>query len=398
MGEPDSKTVRIHPLAQLASVPLLLLLRRQLCDSVLAPDSTSYDITCNDNFLKYLLELLAPWKAIFSINPMGGWGTAYDAQLVLLCAFFLAFLVGMLQFLSPRYTQAYISPAHGIVELALRLVSMFIRSCYGIVYLYLYWQHYHGFHADAPARTESFTHKLAMQAICSHYAIRGLEALLLRRYSSPFFPPTLPTIAQLLCTLAAYLFHYFVVIAHFYFASRADYGPNEEYIHTPFMYFGYCLAVVGQIRLLKNADLLPGCSGIGSFKGDVMSWIGISMITQHGGIWMIALALIPFAHCEQLLEIWTGQRYGLVCSPLRTRRAVFLKDVPGLATEVIGPIAEKSREWGQLESVVVRPRTTTESSDVYMVFSETSAAGMASSSLDGTNVAGWRVNATQRVV
>lgn len=52
------------------------------------------------------------FQAIFSINPMGGWSNSYDAQLVLLCAFFLAFLVGLLQFLSPRYTQAYMCVLH----------------------------------------------------------------------------------------------------------------------------------------------------------------------------------------------------------------------------------------------------------------------------------------------
>ena len=52
------------------------------------------------------------FQAIFSINPIGGWSNSYDAQLVLLCAFFLAFLVGMLQFLSPRYTQAYMCALH----------------------------------------------------------------------------------------------------------------------------------------------------------------------------------------------------------------------------------------------------------------------------------------------
>eukprot|EP00656_Telonema_subtile_P016009 TRINITY_DN18432_c0_g1_i3.p1 TRINITY_DN18432_c0_g1~~TRINITY_DN18432_c0_g1_i3.p1 ORF type:complete len:107 (+),score=18.10 TRINITY_DN18432_c0_g1_i3:174-494(+) len=105
-----------------------------------------------------------------------------------------------------------------------------------------------------------------------------------------------------------------------------------------------------------------------------MSWVGIAMISQHAGIWALVLALWPFAQCEHEIEVWTGQRYGLVMSPLRTKRTVCLKNVPGLATELLQPITEHVRQWGELE------------------------AGMAASNLDGSTVAGWRANATQRVV
>ena len=103
-------------------MPILLLLRRQLCDFILPAETAAYDIVCNDNFLTYLLALLAPWKAarprtgawlthgqaLFSIEPMnGGWWAAADAQFVLGCTLLLAGSVGLLVLLAPRLTQAY---------------------------------------------------------------------------------------------------------------------------------------------------------------------------------------------------------------------------------------------------------------------------------------------------
>jgi len=255
---------------------------------------------------------------------------------------------------------------------------------------YLFTQHYRtglGDEKEIPT-----AHQFALNAICSHYVIRGLEALLLRRYSSPFFPPTLNTLGQLLTSLSSYLFHYFVVMAHFFFAARADYSTGNTLV----MYVGYAVAIVGQIRMLKNADLIPGASGVSSHQGDLMSWVGIALITQHAGIWALVLCLWPFAQCEYMIEVWTGQRYGMVMSPLRTKQAVYIKDVPGLAEELLPLIAEKALQWGEIQSVAVRPRATADCSDVYLVFKNSLAAGMAASNLDGSTVGGFRVNATQR--
>jgi len=380
-------------LVQLSSVPILLLIRRQLCDFVLSEGTSAYNLVCNDNVLENILGLLAPWKKIFAIGPMGGWSweASPDAIIVLLCALLLTFLITLVKFVGPRITIAYISPAQGLPELMLRIISMFMRSCFGIVYLFLYRQYYHG------EKHEPLCHKFAMQALCSHYAIRGLEALLLRRYSSPFFPPSLNTVGQLLGTLSAYLFHYFVVIAHFHFAARADYGGEEE-LKVTWMttYLGYGVALLGQILMLKNSDLIPGSSGGSASRGCMMSWVGIALISQHCGIWAIVLALWPFAHCEELVEVWTGQRYGLVMLPLRTRKTVYCKDAPGLGTDVLPALVEQATQWGELKEIVVRPRATADSSDIHMVFDCSLAAGMAASNMDGSIVEGWKVRATQR--
>jgi len=381
-------------LLQLSSVPILLLIRRQLCNFALHEGTTAYNLVCDDNVLDNVLGLLAPWKKIFAVTPLGGWGweKSPDALIVLLCALFLAALVALVKYLGPKFTLAYISPAQGLPELMLRIISMFMRSCFGIVYFVLYLQYYHDGLEKAPV-----CHKFAMQALCSHYVIRGLEALLLRRYSSPFFPPTLNTLGQLLGTLAVYLFHYFVVIAHFHFAARADYGGEDEHKVTWMAtYIGYGVSILGQILMLKNSDLLPGASCHQANRGSMLSWVGIALISQHGGIWALVLALWPFAHCEELVEVWTGQRYGLVMLPLRTRKTVYCKDAPGLGSDVLPALVEKSTQWGELQGIVVRPRATADSSDIHMVFDCTLAAGMAASNMDGTTIQGWRVRATQR--
>ena len=142
-------------------------------------------------------------------------------------------------------------------------------------------------------------------------------------------------VSQLLGTLAVYLFHYFVVIAHFHFAARADYGGEDEHKVTWMAtYIGYGVSILGQILMLKNSDLLPGacehastppspytlslllqlvtrrtvdpcCHGYGELALVclIRLQVGIALISQHGGIWALVLALWPFAHCEELVEV-----------------------------------------------------------------------------------------------
>ena len=106
--------------------------------------------------------------------------------------------------------------------------------------------------------------------------------------------------------------------------------------------------------------------------------------------------MIPFAYFEELIECYTGQRYARLCTPLRSKNAVFVKDAPGLAENVAPALVESGAEYGEVDFCVVRPRSTQETSDVYLVFSDSLDAGMAASSLDGANAAGWRANALQR--
>ena len=56
---------------------------------------------------------------------------------------------------------------------------MFMRAAYAIAYMWAFYNHYTNPESGAPD-----AHKYAMHAICSHYIVRGVEALLLRRYSA----------------------------------------------------------------------------------------------------------------------------------------------------------------------------------------------------------------------
>ena len=82
---------------------------------------------------------------------------------------------------------------------------MFMRSVYAIAYLWAYYNQYPNSDQAPDA------HKFAMNAITSHYVVRGVEALLLRRYSAPFFPPQLGHPLPVICGVAVYMYHYFLV-------------------------------------------------------------------------------------------------------------------------------------------------------------------------------------------
>ena len=134
---------------------------------------------------------------------------------------------------------------------------MFMRSVYAIAYFWVYNNHY----SNNPQRSPD-AHKFAMHAICSHYIVRGIEALLLRRYSAPFFPPQLSHPLPLLSGVGVYMYHYFIVFAHFTFmTSMAQWGDNygEGKINNEWMYAGYLITVFGQARNLLES---PACRKI----------------------------------------------------------------------------------------------------------------------------------------
>ena len=139
----------------------------------------------------------------------------------------------------------------------------------------------------------------------------------------------------------------------------------------------------------------------------------------------MVLSMVPFAYFEELVECYTGQRYARLCTPLRSKvthppsspgcppiepaphlssprcprglqSAVFFKDAPGLATDVAPALVEAADDHGDVDLCVVRPRSTQETSDVYLVFSDSDDAGMAASHMDGKTFASWKANALRR--
>merc|ERR1711934_208914 len=169
-------------------------------------------------------------------------------------------------------------------------------------------------------------------------------------------------------------------------------------VNTTWMYFGYVIALFGQVLMLKQADEIPK-SGLLTgtiWRGEVISWVGIGFVSQHPGVWLLVASTIPFCSLEELVEMWTGQRYARLCTALRSANAVLFKDVPELAEEVAPALTAAASEYGQVQVCMVRPRSTRETSDVYVVFSNALDAGMAASSLDGKSIGGWRANALQR--
>lgn len=297
-------------------------------------------------------------------------------------------------YLSPKCPVFYIQPAQGLSELALRMISMFMRAAYAVAYMWAYYNQY-----SNPEQAPD-AHKFAMQAICSHYIVRGVEALLLRRYSSPFFPPQLRHPLPVLCGVGVYMYHYFLVFAHFTWMSNAYWGDNygSGIINDSWMKTGYVISVFGQVLMLKQADVIPKGSLRTGFvwRGEVISWIGIGFISQHPAVWLLVLSTIPFSYFEELVESWTGQRYARLVTPLRSKHAVFLKDAPGLAEEIAPALVESGAQYGDVDMCVVRPRSTQETSDVYLVYSDAVDAKMAASNFDGKTIAGWRANALQR--
>jgi len=376
----------------LLSGPVILLIRFLICNSGSALEGTA---VCDVAALIRMVKMHEPWEAFYALHPKLGWLDVSSVVLLMGCLLVLALLWLAFVYLAPKTPIFYIQPAQGLNELALRLISMFLRAAYAIAYMWAFYNHYPNQEHSAPE-----AHKFALHAICSHYIVRGVEALLLRRYSSPFFPPQLSHPLPVLCGVGVYMYHYFLVYMHFRWMSEAEWGDNygEHHINDSWMYLGYLLAVVGQVLMLKQADTIPK-SGLGRgfvWNGEVVSWVGIGFISQHPGVWLLVLSVVPFSYFEELVECWTGQRYARLCMPLRSKCAVFLKDAPGLAEEVAPALAEAGAAYGEVEMCVVRPRSTKETSDIYLVYSDDLSAGMAASSLDGKTVAGWRANALQR--
>jgi hypothetical protein len=348
---------------------------------------------CDVGALMRMMKLHQPWEAFYALQPKD-WSDSSVVALLLCCVVLFCLLAFGFVYLAPKTPIFYIQPAQGVHELALRFISMFMRAAYAISYIWAYYNQYTSEHAPPDA------HKFAMHAICSHYIVRGVEALLLRRYSAPFFPPQLTHPRPVLSGIGVYLYHYFLVLAHFQWMSTADWGPNygAGIINEEWMYMGYIIAVWGQVLMLKQADMIPKSSLRTGFvwRGEVISWVGIGFISQHPGVWVLVASMVPFCYFEELVECWTGQRYARLCPPLRSTSAVFMKDAPFLAEEVAPAVVEMSDTWGDVDLCVVRPRSTKETSDIYVVFSDAPSAGLAASNLDGKMIAGWRAAALQR--
>lgn len=376
----------------LLSGPIILLIRFFICNSGSALEDSP---VCDVSALMRMLKLHEPWEAFYALQPKGGWLDASALMLLIACLAMIIILYLVFN-MAPRTPIFYIQPAQGLNELSLRFISMFLRGAYAIAYIWAYYNQYTSPDVGAPD-----AHKFAMHAICSHYVIRGVEALLLRRYSSPFFPPQLDHPYPVMCGVGVYLYHYFLVYAHFTWMSSSDWGDNYGrggIINEEWMYMGYVISVFGQVLMLKQADTIPRStlrSGL-IWRGEVVSWVGIGFISQHPGVWLLVLSMVPFSYCEDLVECWTGQRYALLCGPLRSKCAVFLKDAPALAEDIAPELVDTCAQYGEVDMVVVRPRSTQETSDVYVVFSEALDAGMAASSINNKSIAGWRANAMQR--
>merc|ERR1712159_721046 len=131
-------------------------------------------------------------------------------MLLAACLLLLVLLMLTYIYIAPKTPIFYIQPAQGVNELALRFISMFMRAAYATAYMWAFYEKYKSYEHGSPD-----AHKFAMHAICSHYIVRGVEALLLRRYSAPFFPPQLPQPFALVIGVAVYMYHYFLVYAHF---------------------------------------------------------------------------------------------------------------------------------------------------------------------------------------
>jgi len=378
-------------LSVLLSGPIILLVRFAVCNSGSALQDTA---VCDVAALMRMLKLHEPWEAFYALQPRD-WMESSSLMLLMSCVGLLVMLIFAFTMLAPQTPTFYIQPAQGLHELGLRFISMFMRAAYAIAYMWAFYNEY-----TSPEHGAPDAHKFAMHAICSHYIVRGVEALLLRRYSAPFFPPQLPQWVAVLSGVAVYMYHYFLVYAHFTWMSKAQWGDNfgAGTINEEWMYMGYVIAVFGQVLMLKQADVIPKASSRSGFvwRGEVVSWVGIGFISQHPGVWILVASMVPFCYFEELVECWTGQRYARLCAPLRSKCAVFLKDAPKLAEEVAPALVKACAPYGQVDMCVVRPRSTQETSDVYIVCNDASTAGMAASNLDGKTIAGWRANALQR--
>jgi len=382
-------TLPQHDLLVLLSGPIILLVRFVICNA--GKDIHNLWI-CEPQRLVSALQSLEPWEAFYALQPKA-WSDAW--LLLLLCILLLLALWYIFLTFAPKTPTVYIQPSAGLHELLLRLTSMFMRSVYAIAYIWAFYKQF----PNSDKAPDTLTY--GMHAICSHYIIRGVEALLLRRYSSPFFPPQLSQPYPLVCGVAVYLYHYVLIYAHFQWMTEyTDWGINygSDKVNRQWMYIGYAISVFGQVMMLKQADEIPkGVLFQGSiWRGEVLSWIGIGFISQHPGVWLLVLSMIPFSSLEELVEMWTGQRYARLCTSLRSANAVLFKDVPDLAEEVAPALAAEGNKYGSAQICIVRPRSTRDTSDVYVVFTDDLDAGMAASHLDGKTVAGWRANAMQR--
>jgi hypothetical protein len=389
----------------LLSGPIILLIRFIICNGVPSLQDTW---VCEAGALVSMIKLHQPWEAFYALVPKANPETLRTwtdpASVVLLLACFTVLILlwfGFTKF-APSTPTVYIQPTAGLKDLGFRFVSMFMRSSFAVVYVWKFWQEYPsivGTNEDGSIAVtytpQPDPHKFAMQAIVSHYIVRGVEAALLRRYSAPFFPPQLSQPLPVVFGVAVYLYHYFLILVHFQWMAGANYGSH---INEEWMYFGYAISVFGQVLMLKQADTIPKSTLRSGFvwRGEVVSWIGIGFISQHPGVWILVLTMVPFAYCEELLEMWTGQRYARLCTPLRSSNAVLFKDVPGLAEEVAPALLEAGSKTGPVDLCVVRPRSTVDKSDVYLIFANDLDAGMAKSTMDGKTFEGWRANALQR--
>jgi len=378
----------------LLSGPVILLLRFIICNSGSVLNESA---VCDVSALMRMLKIHEPWEAFYALHPKDGWLDASAVVLLLTCLLLLFLLAFCFFNFAPKTPIFYIQPSQGLNELGLRFISMFMRAAYAIAYMWAFYNHYTNPESGAPD-----AHKYAMHAICSHYIVRGVEALLLRRYSAPFFPPQQAHPTPLVYGICVYMYHYFLVYAHFTWMSTAAWGLDgngaEVGVNQEWMYMGYIIAVFGQVLMLKQADSIPKSTLRTGFvwKGEVISWVGIGFISQHPGVWILVASMVPFTYFEELVECWTGQRYARLCTPLRSKCAVFIKDAPALAEELAPALAEAGSKFGDIDMCVVRPRSTKETSDVYLVYSDSMDAGMAASNLDGKTIAGWRANALQR--
>jgi len=375
---------------------VILLFRFIVCNGV---DSLSNTAVCHADMLIKMIKLHQPWEAFYALTPQTNpathrsWSDPTSVVLLLACFTVLTLLwFGFTKF-APRTPTVYIQPTAGLKDLALRGISMFMRSAFAIVYIWKFYQEY-------PESSPPDAHKFAMHAIVSHYIVRGIEAVLLRRYSAPFFPPQLSHPLPVVFGVATYLYHYFLILVHFQWMRGANWGTNfgKGVINEEWMYFGYAISVFGQVLMLKQADTIPKSTLRSGFvwRGEVVSWVGIGFISQHPGVWILVLTMIPFAYCEELMEMWTGQRYARLCTPLRSSNAVLFKDVPGLAEEIAPALLEAGSSSGPVDLCVVRHARLVNSSDVYLIFANDLDAGMAKSTMDGKTFEGWRANALQR--